>query len=260
MSGSELNSQEEAAAQFLADARRSGLPGARLPEGLRPANVDVALEIQRRVAEMLGQAIGGWKCGLPSAERPVNAARIYASTIRASSPFPVVAAADIARIEPEVAYIMGDDLPQRAAPYAEAEIRAAVAESRLVLEILGTRYAQPGVVSWAEMVADSVQNQGLFLGPVFSRGFEPSLRNFPVTIRTPTGIHSTHDGRHGDRHPLNPLYWLANFLAERGEGLRAGQVVTTGSYAGAIEVPIGPPLTVIYGDLGEVTIELQRAE
>ena len=70
---------------------------------------------------------------------------------------------------------------------------------------------------------------------------------------------STHDGRHGDGHPLRPLYWLANFLAARGEGLRAGQVVTTGSYAGAIDVPLDQSLTVTYGDLGQVAIELQRA-
>ena len=68
---------------------------------------------------------------------------------------------------------------------------------------------------------------------------------------------STHDGRHGDGHPLRPLYWLANFLAGRDEGLRAGQVVTTGSYAGAIEVPVGTPLTVTFGDLGKIEIELR---
>jgi 2-keto-4-pentenoate hydratase len=67
---------------------------------------------------------------------------------------------------------------------------------------------------------------------------------------------STHDGRHGDGHPLRPLVWLANFLAARGEGLRAGQVVTTGSYAGAIEVPLDELLTVTFGGLGAVTTKL----
>jgi 2-keto-4-pentenoate hydratase len=53
------------------------------------------------------------------------------------------------------------------------------------------------------------------------------------------------------------LYWIANFLAERGDGLRAGQVVTTGSYAGAIEVPLERALAVTFGDLGTIGIELQ---
>ena len=70
---------------------------------------------------------------------------------------------------------------------------------------------------------------------------------------------STHDGRHGDGHPLRPLVWLANFLAARGEGLRAGQIVTTGSYAGAIEVPLDVPLVVTFGDLGAVATTLVRA-
>jgi len=64
------------------------------------------------------------------------------------------------------------------------------------------------------------------------------------------------DGRHPDGHPFKPLPWLVNFLAARGESVRAGQVVTTGSYAGAIDVPLGQPLTVRFGELGSLTVEL----
>lgn len=79
-----------------------------------------------------------------------------------------------------------------------------------------------------------------------------------LACRSASGRVSTHDGRHGDGHPLRPLYWLANFLAARGDGLRAGQFVTTGSYAGAIEVPLNQPLTVKFGELGVIAIELVR--
>ena len=253
-----ITPQQEAAAQFLATARGFGLPGARLPEAIRPTDLESAMRIQRRVVELLGQTIGGWKCSVPSEARPLNVAPILASTVYRASPCPVVATGILARIEPEVAFVMGRDLPQRDASYSEAEIRAAIAEPRLVLEILGTRYADPAAASWAEMMADSVQNQGLFVGPIFPGGLDAALEFFPVTVRTPAGVLSTHDGRHGDGHPLHPLYWLANFLAARGEGLRAGQVVTTGSYAGAIEVPLGQPLSVEFGNLGVINIELTR--
>jgi 2-keto-4-pentenoate hydratase len=251
--------QEEAAAQFLAAARKDGRPGARLPENIRPADLESALVIQRRIVALLGQTIGGWKCSVPSDARPILAAPLFASTVYRTSPCRIVATGDMARIEPEVAFIMGHDLPRRDTPYSEAEIHAAIAEPRLVLELLGTRYADPAVVSWPEMMADFVQNQGLFVGPSFARGLDAALNAFAVTVRTPAGVLSTHAGHHGDGHPLNPLYWLANFLAARGEGLRAGQVVTTGSYAGAIDVPLGQPLTITFGDLGEVAIELARA-
>jgi 2-keto-4-pentenoate hydratase len=248
----------EAAAQFLAAARRAGRPGGRLPEDVRPADLESALAIQRRVAELLEQETGGWKCSVPSEERPINAAPIFASTIFRTSPCPVVASGATARIEPEIAYVMGRDLPRRETPYSEAEIRAAIAEPRLVLELLGTRYADPAAASWPEMMADSAQNQGLFIGPTFARGFDAALRGFVITIRNPAGVLSTHNGHHGDRHPLNPLYWLANFLAARDQGLRAGYVVTTGSYAGAIEVPLDQPLSVAFGDLGVVNVQLTR--
>jgi 2-keto-4-pentenoate hydratase len=251
--------QQEAAAQFLAAARRTGKPGARLPEAIRPVDLDSALVIQRRVVALLGQVVGGWKCSVPSAVRALNVAPIFASTIFRTSPCAIATTGTIARIEPEIAFVMGRDLPQRDTPYTEAEVRAAIAEPRLVLELLGTRYADPGAASWPEMMADFVQNQGLFVGPLFPSGLEAPLASFPITIRTQTAALSTHDGRHGDGHPLRPLYWLANFLAGRNEGLRAGQVVTTGSYAGAIEVPIDTPLTVTFGTLGKVEIELRSA-
>jgi 2-keto-4-pentenoate hydratase len=108
------------------------------------------------------------------------------------------------------------------------------------------------------MMADCVQNQGLFVGPVVADGPDAPLAAFPVTISGANGVLSKHDGRHGDGHPLRPLVWLANFLAARGEGLRAGQVVTTGSYAGAIEVPMDESLTVAFGSLGAIATKLVR--
>jgi hypothetical protein len=52
---------------------------------------------------------------------------------------------------------------------------------------------------------------------------------------------------------LRPLYWLANYLAMGGTPLRAGMIVTTGSYCGAVNVPIDTPLTFAYGDLGTLS-------
>ena len=54
---------------------------------------------------------------------------------------------------------------------------------------------------------------------------------------------------------------MANFLASAPESgaLKAGQIVTTGSYAGALEVPVGTLLRVRFGDLGEIDLELIAA-
>lgn len=251
--------QQEAAAQFLVAARKAQRPGERLPEDCRPANIESALVIQRRVGVLLGQDIGGWKCSAPTKDRPIAAAPIFTPTIAWTSPCELAATGSIVKIEPEVAFVMDRDLPQRAAPYSEAEILAATAEPRLALELLGTRYLDPESVSWPEMMADSIQNQGLFVGPILAGGLKAPLANFPITVQKQSGSPSTRHGRHADGHPLRPLYWLANFLATRGEGLRAGQVVTTGSYAGAIEVPLGQPLSVTFGNLGVIEVAFERS-
>jgi 2-keto-4-pentenoate hydratase len=249
----------DAAARLLVTARASGRPGSRLPEACRPNDLESALAIQRRTVALLGQPIGGWKCSLPPAPDRINCAPILAPTIFRTSPCAIAAIGDIARIEPEVAFVMKGDLPRRDLPYSDTEVRAAIGETRLVLELLGTRYADPAAVGWLEMMADCVQNQGLFVGPIVAAGPEAPLAAFPVAIRDGGRVLSTHDGRHGDGHPLRPLVWLANFLAARDEGLRAGHVITTGSYAGAIEVPMDKELTVAFGNLGVVTTRLIRA-
>jgi 2-keto-4-pentenoate hydratase len=254
-----MNEREiAAAAVFLAAARLSGRPGARLPQSKRPQDLESALAIQQATVAALHQVVGGWKCSLPPAPGRVNCAPILESTISRTSPYAVDATGTTARIEPEVAFVMARDLPARGTPWSEAEVKSAIAETRLVLEILGTRYADPASASWLEMIADCVQNQGLFVGPPLPQGPDAPLTDFPVTVRAAERLLSTHEGRHGDGHPLRPLVWLANFLAERGNPLRAGQIVTTGSYAGAIEVPLATPLNVRFGDLGAIGVTLLR--
>lgn len=254
-----MNEQQIAdAAAFLAAARRSGRPGARLPDSCRPEDVEAAVAIQRRAVALLGDEIGGWKCSLPPAPGRINCAPILEPTIVRTSPCGIDATGTSARIEPEVAFVMARDLPRRGAALSEADVRNAIGETRLVLEILGTRYADPANASWLEMIADCVQNQGLFVGPALPQGPDTPLAAFPVAVRAPGRTLSTHDGRHGDGHPLRPLVWLANFLAERGDPLRAGQIVTTGSYAGAIEVPLATPLAIEFGDLGTIELTLER--
>jgi 2-keto-4-pentenoate hydratase len=245
---------QESAAQYLFAARTRGTPGARIPEACRPDDIDAALAIQQRITALAGVGVGGWKCSVPSAARPVLAAPIYAPTIRRESPCPLPAAGGIAKIEPEVAFLLGRDLPGRATPYTEEEVRAAVSAAHLVVELIRARYTDPGSVSYPELLADNVANAGLYVGPAIERPFERALEGFALVVRTPSGPLLTREGKHPDGHPLLPLYWLANYLATRGDHLRAGQIVTTGSYAGVLEVPLATPLTFAYGELGEFTV------
>jgi 2-keto-4-pentenoate hydratase len=253
----QVDERQETAARWLAAARKAGRPGARIPEACRPASIDAALSIQLRVAAILGEDVGGWKCSLPAPGRPVTAAPIFSSAVwrEPAAPLGVVPEGDTVRIEPEIAFVLGRDLPARGRPYSDDEVAAAIAGTHLALEVLGCRYADRTAPVWEEMLADSLQNQGLVLGPPVPGGPSAALDAFPVTLSVAGGAASTHPGRHGDGHPLRPLCWLASFLVARGTGLVAGQAVTTGSYAGAIGVPLGVPLRVGFGGLGAIDVE-----
>ena len=249
----------EAAALHLLAARRHRRPGPRLPEASRPTTDKDALAIQRRIALLLDEPIGGWKCSLPTPDKTL-VAPIYEGTIRRASPCAVPVYQTFARIEPEIAFVLAHDLPRRSRPYTDADVREAVGETRLVLELMGSRYADPAALPFPEMLADSANNYGLYVGPVVPRGLDRSLDAFPLAIHGPAGAILARDGAHPDLHPLRPLTWLANWLGTNSagwkQGLTAGQIITTGSYAGALDVPLATPLTITYGDLGKVEVTL----
>lgn len=249
----------ESAAQYLVAARKRGTPGPRMPEAFRPATIEEGLAVQRRVSELLGLAVGGYKCSVPSDPRPVAYAPIYAPTIVRSSPVALRVPGPRLQVEPEIACVIGRDLMPRGTPYDEREIRDAVSEARFVLEIVGSRYIGFPDVPFPESLADGIANAGLFLGPALRDPWRQPLGEIPITVTSGGRMLLSKTGQHPDRHPLRPLHWLANYLAQQRTPLREGMIVTTGSYCGLVEVALGEPLTFTYGDLGGLSAEFVKA-
>lgn len=248
--------QVDQAARLFLHARQARTPGPRLPESCRPLDADAALAIQRRTLELLGAKAGGWKCGIPT-PNGVMLAPITASTIFRASP--CVVPGPKATIEPEIAFVMGRDLPPRGAAYTDGEIRDAILEPRFVLELLDTRFANKGEASFFEILADCYNNWGLFVGPAVPNALSLPLESLHATIATPTTTIFDGVRPHPSGHPLKPFIWLARYLNGCGHGLKAGEIVTTGSYAGIVEVPIGQALRVELEGIGVLETELVSA-
>src|SRR4029453_459285 len=111
-----------------------------------------------------------------------------------------------------------------------------------------------------EMLADGLANQGLFVGPVLRDPWDKELESLRIVINSSSRVWGNQEGKHADGHPVRRLYWLENYLAKGDTPLRAEMIVTTGSYCGALDVPIDTPLTFAYGDLGSFSVTLNRAE
>ncbi|SSW64904.1 2-keto-4-pentenoate hydratase [Achromobacter agilis] len=248
------------AARYLIAARESGIAGPRLPADCRPQSLGQAFAVQQRTAQLLQEsrqdAIAAWKSALPSPEKTV-VAPIYASTVAYAEAGPIPARTDVLRIEPEIAFEIAHDLPARATPYTEAEIDAAIAGARLALEVLGCRYASPEHASLPELLADHMFNLGLILGPrIESPNSAPG--SMSITLSMDGEEVEQHAGIHPNDRPKAGLYWLANFLREQGLGLRAGQHVITGSYAGFLDVPANRDVELAYGDIGVLRLRFGK--
>ncbi|HSR05749.1 MAG TPA: fumarylacetoacetate hydrolase family protein [Bryobacteraceae bacterium] len=242
------------AARHLLAARKAKTPGPAIPESYRPADADSALAIQERVLELLGEKVGGWKCGVPNPLTGPIVAAIPASAILRSQPCAVPG--KVGLIEPEIAFVIAHDLPPRATPYSDAEIRAAIAEARMVLELITTRYADKASATPSEILADSYNHHGLLIGPVIPHALDHPLERLHVTIQTPAGMLFDQERAHPSGHPMKAFTWLVHFLNSRGQGLKAGEIVTTGSYAGIVEAPLGVPIQVKLDTLGSLQVEL----
>ncbi|MGL5986245.1 MAG: 2-keto-4-pentenoate hydratase, partial [Burkholderiales bacterium] len=102
---SEFATAPAQAAAILVARRLAGLPGERLPETCRPADLAAALAIQAQVSAQIGDSVGGWKCGMPADGRLVLAP-IYTASIHRGSEVPLFARKGMARIEPELAFVL----------------------------------------------------------------------------------------------------------------------------------------------------------
>jgi 2-oxo-3-hexenedioate decarboxylase/2-keto-4-pentenoate hydratase len=58
-------------------------------------------------------------------------------------------------------------------------------------------------------------------------------------------------------HPLEPLLWLVNMLAERGKELKAGMTVITGSIIPPQPLSVGDTATIAIDGLGEAHVTVR---
>ena len=239
--------QSDAAAEALLAARRH--PAARpahLPHA--PADLAEAYAIQQAVQAALGP-VGGWKVGSPAPGQftcaPIPAARIGGSpaTIDQSE-------CPDRGVEAEIAVRIGTALPPRDRPYTPDEVLAAIASAHPAIELLQSRYSDVDAVDPLTNMADVLSNHGLVLGPAIA-----SWQSIDLSRETVQVIVNGAEVKRGTGNPagamLPLLVWLANEGAHWAGGLKAGDVVTTGSWTGKDAVPAGGHVRMQFEHCGD---------
>jgi 2-keto-4-pentenoate hydratase len=217
----------ERAAALLLAARRTRTPLARLPEDCRPATVEDALRIQAATVAQSGERVAGWKVGAVQEGR-VGHGVILASRVVASGASVDADDVPLLGMEPEVAFRFLRDAPARDAPYAYDEVAERVVAFPAI-EIVATRYVDYKGTPAVERLADCMSNGGFVAGADRPDWRSLDLVALPVALTFDGTVAAQGVGGHVAGDPLLPAVALVNDLRTRG-GVRAGQVMTTGTY------------------------------
>jgi 2-keto-4-pentenoate hydratase len=248
------------AVAWLAEAWQQGVPLKELPKGYCPRTTAEGMQLQDALAKHLDFAVGGWKIGCSSKyaqkllkTRGPFAGRVFAARIYDSGAVLPGSAYHLRGLEGEFAFVLARDLKPRKRAYSRAEVAAAVGALRPAIEVVDSRFADWLQVDTACLIADMGCNGALVLGPPVPRWRSLDLRQAParMTVNGKTVGEGTGAAALGD--PLLSLTWLANYLRRR-TGLKAGQVITTGTCTGFHRAGPADDVTADFGSLGQVSI------
>lgn len=257
----ETTDRVRGAAEMLTDARREKRPLRGLPPGLRPRDMAEALAIQEACAPLRGMTPAGWKIGCTAPESQ--------ALLRTDGPFPGrvfaplvfdsparLPAADFPMrgVEVEFAFRLEDDLPPRDRAYTVEEAGAAVGSLHPAIEVVSCcldGWLDFGVET---IVADNGAHGALVLAPEVNDWRSRDLAVHRAALSFGDERIAEGAGAAVMGHPLTALAWLANHLSSRGMGLRAGEVVTTGTMTNFHPAPIGAEAVADFGDMGQVRV------
>lgn len=249
------------AAALLIEARRTRQP-IDLPDACRPRNLEEAYAIQEAVTAGLGEIPVGWKIGATDAavralegfDEPV-AGRLFDGHVHtAPADLPATLFTTFRNCETEFAFRLAHDLPPRDEPYGRSDILAAIATLHLAIEVGDTRYRDRARMGGIGVCADNSGGTEFVMADGIAdwRGLDLPALTVVLLVDGERRAEGAGSAVMGD--PIEAMVWLANHLRRRTIGLRAGEIVTTGSCTGITKVNAGAEVRADFGDLGAVTV------
>lgn len=245
---------KELLVQILAAARREGRQIDALAPGLVPPTPREGYDIHRRVADNLSWPTLGWKIAAttPEMQRRLRATEpIYGRTF---AQFAVDAPAAVPHaelldpiIECEFLFRLARDLAPRDAPFVKDEVAEAVAAVHAGIEIAECRFPLDRLPPMPAILADGAASGRYVIGDEIRDWRTHDLAQMPVSL-TVNGTLRRHGAGHevmGD--PMNALVWLANERRIWGDGLRAGELISSGTASGMLLARAGDRMRADFG-------------
>jgi 2-keto-4-pentenoate hydratase len=252
-----------ALADQLATARREARQIEHLAPELVPADASEAYAVNSMVTTRLGWEPLGWKIAGTTSEVRAKlrlTEPIYGRTYRR------FACASPARfrhaelldplVECEFFVTLARDLPPRAEPWSMAEVIDAVGTVQAGIEVAECRFPAKALPPLPAVLADgSASGRYVFGGPIAD--WRDGLARVPVRLEIDGVLKRQGSGIDVMGDPLAPLHWLAEVRRGWGDGLRAGEMVSTGSTTGMLTIRAGQHVRAIFGAAATVEISFE---
>jgi len=244
----------------LVAARATGQPCPPVRDLLPAADVDAAYAIQSAwLAGQLaaGARVVGRKIGLtnPAVQAQLGVDQPDSGVLLDTMACPAGQPIDRARtlqpkIEAEIAFVLAADLDRP--DIGLAEVAAATDYVVAALEIVDSRIA-----GWDIKIVDTVADNassGLFvLGDRRQRLDRLDLADCVMEMRRGGTVVSAGTGADCLGHPLAAVAWLAAAVRDRGNPLRAGEVILSGALGPMVAVGPGDAFVADISGLGQVS-------
>jgi 2-keto-4-pentenoate hydratase len=234
-----------------------------LPPDLIPRDLNEAYEIQAALMSLRRLPLAGFKLGLTN-EKAQRAADTFSPIVGR------LASIDVHRgpakialpekhlriVEAEIVFELGSDLPAGHAPYSEQRVMASLGRVFAGIELCNTRFNENAEFSLPCLVADNSNADLVVVGEPLPEQDLAALGDLSVTLERRGHPDIKGSTRNVLGNPLRALTWLANWLARRGEGLKRGQVISSGSCTGMTELSAEDSVVATFGEHARVSIEL----
>jgi 2-keto-4-pentenoate hydratase len=247
-------------ADLLAAARRDGRQIQAMASGLVPVSIEDGYAVSRLVARRLEWEPLGWKiAGTTAAMRAKLGldGPIYGRTYRrfaARSPARFAWATLLdPLVECEFFVTLAHDLPPRATPWSMPEVVAAVGSVHAGIELAECRFPNSALPPLPAILADGAASGRYVFGDPIP-GWRDGLAAVPVVLEVNGVRRRQGSGADVMGDPLAPLLWLAEELRRCGEGLPAGETISTGSTTGMLPVRAGQRVRAVFGHAAEVVL------
>lgn len=240
-----------ALAESLIEAQRTR---STITEFVPPADLAGAIAVQDAIMRGLGATPGGWKVATNKDFGPIGAP-MYANYVKegpASWPM-----APGLMLEIEVAVRLARDLPPGS--YSRAEIVGAIESMSVGIEVVRSRLAIGNAAPFLAFLADSLANEGYVIGKTRLPWSEFDLATCRCIARKDGVVFHDAPCAYPFGEPLAPVTGFASVQKGALGGLKAGQVITTGSVCGVLPVTGPGRYSAEIEGLGTVDLVIEAA-